>query len=59
MCALITDNFCSTIMSCNSPTNANDEIDLITFNNELSSLVSSIPKYNILIIGGRHECLNR
>ena len=35
-----------------SPTNASDETDLITFYNELSSLVHSIPKHNVLIIGG-------
>ena len=40
------------IISCYSPTNANDEKSLDTFYNELSSLVHSIPKYNILIIGG-------
>ena len=33
------------------PTNSNDETDFITFYNELSSLVRSIPKHNVLIIG--------
>ena len=32
--------------------NASDEMDLITFNNKLSSLVCSIPKHNVLIISG-------
>ena len=42
----------STIISCYSPTIAIDEKDLDTFYNELSSLVPSIPKHNVLIIGG-------
>ena len=42
----------STKIICNSPTNGSDETDLNTFYNELSSLVHSIPKYNILIIRG-------
>ena len=33
------------------PTNANDKTEIITFNNELRSLVCSIPK-DVLIIGG-------
>ena len=41
----------TTIISCYSPINASDEMDLITFYNKLSSLVSSISKHNILIIG--------
>ena len=40
------------IISCNSPTNASDEIDLDNLYNELSSLVRSIPKHNVLMIGG-------
>ena len=39
------------IISCYSPTNVSEETDLIVFYNELSSLVHSIPKHNILIIG--------
>ena len=39
-------------ISCSSPTNASDETDLIIFYNELSFLVRSIPKHNVLIIGG-------
>ena len=35
-----------------SPTNVFEEIDLLTFYNELSSLVRSIPKHNVLVIGG-------
>ena len=41
----------TTIISCYCPTNASREMDLITFYNELSSLVHSIPKQNVLIIG--------
>ena len=42
----------ATIVSCNSPTHASDETDDIILYNELSSLVHSIPKYNVQIIGG-------
>ena len=38
------------IISCYNPTNARDEMDLITFYNELSSLSRSIPKHNVLIM---------
>ena len=40
-----------TIISCYSPTNASGEPDLDAFYNKLSSLVCSILKGNILIIG--------
>ena len=33
-------------------TNPNDELDITTFNNRLSSLVRHPPKHNSLIIGG-------
>ena len=42
----------STTIICNSPTNIDDETNLIAFYNELSPLVRSIPKHNVLIIGG-------
>ena len=42
----------TTIISCYSPTKANDGTDLDTFYNELSLLVHRIPKHNVLIIGG-------
>ena len=42
----------TTIISCYSPINVSDETDLIAFYNELSSLVRSIPKHNVLIIEG-------
>ena len=42
----------TTIFSCYSPTNVSEETDLITFYDELSSLVRSILKHNVLIIGG-------
>ena len=51
MIATFNGNSSTTIISCHSPTNASDEKDLITFYNELSSLVRSIPKH-ILIISG-------
>ena len=42
----------TTIISCYSPTNGNDETDLNTFYNELSSLIGSIHRHHVLIIGG-------
>ena len=42
----------TTIITCYCPTNASDETNLITFYNELSSLVRCIPKHYVLIIGG-------
>ena len=42
----------ATIISCYSPTNVSEEMHLIAFYNELSSLVRSIPKHSVLIIGG-------
>ena len=41
-----------TIISCYSPTNVSEETELDAFYDELSSLVCSIPKHNILVIGG-------
>ena len=41
----------ATIISCYSPTNISEETKLATFYDELSSLVRSIPKHNLLIIG--------
>ena len=42
----------STTIICYSPTNVSEETDLIAFFNKLSSLVRSIPKYNVLLVGG-------
>ena len=39
------------IISCYSPTNVSEETEVIAFYNELSSLVCSIPKNNVLGIG--------
>ena len=39
------------IISCYCPTNIREETELIIFYDELSSLVRSIPKHNVLIIG--------
>ena len=41
----------ATITSCYIPTNVSEETDLTAFYNELSSLVRSIPKNNVLVIG--------
>ena len=40
-------NPCTTIISCDSLTNASDEKDILTFSNELSSLVRLTPDYNV------------
>ena len=42
----------ATIISSYSPTNVSDETELVTFYDELSSLVRSISKHNLLAIGG-------
>ena len=42
----------ATIIICYSPTNVSKETELVTFYEELSSLVRSIPKHNLLAIGG-------
>ena len=42
----------ATIISCYSPANVSEETDLVAFYDELSSLVHSIPKHIVLVIGG-------
>ena len=41
-----------TAVSCYSPTNVGDEQDVIDFYEELFSCVTSVPKHDVLIIGG-------
>ena len=52
MAATFNGNPRATIISCYSPTNVREENELVTFDDELSSLVRSIPKHNMLVIGG-------
>ena len=52
MAATSNGNPRATIISCYSPTNVSEETELVTFYEELSSLVRSIPKHNLLVIGG-------
>ena len=52
MAATLNGNPKATIISCYSPTNVSEESELVTIYDELSSLVRSIPKNNLLIIGG-------
>ena len=52
MAATFNGNSRSTIISCYSPTNVSEETELVAFYDELSSLVRSIPKHNVLVIGG-------
>ena len=49
--ATFNGNPSATIITCYSPTNISEENDLIAFFSELSSLVRSIPKHNVLVIG--------
>ena len=58
MVATFNGNPWATIVSCYNPTNVSEETELATFYDELSSLVRSILKHNMLVIG-RHECPNR
>ena len=51
MVATFNGNPSAIIISCYSPTNVSKETELITFYDELSSLVRRIPKYNVLVIG--------
>ena len=50
--ATFNDNPSATIIACYSPTNVSEETELIAFYDELSSLIRSIPKHNVLLIGG-------
>ena len=52
MVATFNGNRSATIIFCYSPTNVSEEMERITFYNELFSLVCSIRKHNILVIGG-------
>ena len=52
MAATFNGNPKATIISCYSPTNIRVETELVNFYDELSSLVRSIPKHNVLVIGG-------
>ena len=51
MIATFNGNPSATIISCYKPANFSEETELIAFYDELSSLVRSIPKHNVLIIG--------
>ena len=52
MAATFNGNPRATIISCYSPTNVSEETELVAFYDELSSLVRSVPKHNMLVIGG-------
>ena len=52
MAATFNGNPRAAIFSCYSPTNVSEETKLVTFYDELSSLVRSIPKHHVLVIGG-------
>ena len=42
----------TTVVSCYSPTNVCEETDVIEFYGHLDSLVRSVPKHNVLVVGG-------
>ena len=52
MAATFNGNPIATNISCYSPTNVSEETELVGFYDELASLVRSIPKHNVLVIGG-------
>ena len=52
MAATFNGNPRATIISCYSPTSVSEETELVTFYDELPSLVCSILKHNVLVIGG-------
>ena len=52
MAATFNGNPRATIISCYSPTNISEETELVAFYDELFSLVRSIPKHNMIVIGG-------
>ena len=52
MAATFNGNPRATILSFYSPINVTEETELVAFYDELSSLVCSIPKNNVLVIGG-------
>ena len=52
MAATFNGNTRATIISSYSPINVSEETELVIFYEELSSLVRSIPKHNVLVIGG-------
>ena len=52
MAATFNGNPKATIISCYSPTNVSEENELVTFYQEISPLVRSIRKHNLLVIGG-------
>ena len=58
MVATFNGNPKATIISCYRPINVSEKTDLIAFYNELSSIVRSIPKHNILVIGGDMNAQN-
>ena len=52
MAATFNGNPRAKIVSCYSPTNVSEETERVAFYDELSALARSIPKHNVLVIGG-------
>ena len=49
ICTTFNGNPKATIISCYSPTNVSEENEIVTFYEDLSSLVRSIPKHNLYL----------
>ena len=52
MIATFNGNPQTTVISCYSPTNVSNEVEVERFYQELSSVTRQVPKHNILILGG-------
>ena len=52
MVTTFSDKLIAIIISCYRPTNVSEETELIAFYDQLSTIVHSIPKHNVLVIGG-------
>lgn len=50
--ATFSGNPATTVICCYSPTNVSDKQEILNFYDELSAIVRSIPKHNLLVIGG-------
>ena len=52
MVATFNGNPKTTVISCYSPTNCSDELEIQNFYHQLTDSIKNIPKHNVLIIGG-------
>ena len=52
MVATFNGNPKKNVISCYSPKNCSDELEIQNFHHQLADSIKNIPKYNVLIIGG-------